>query len=251
MTEPPAAAAAPLRTYDDQGRPLSEVPMVNGVVHGLYRLWQEGHPAMDLPFVQGKPEGVGVWYDPQGRVLMRVTFVAGRKHGPAEIWQNGRLTARLTYADDRPDGMVTVEQAAGAPPQAELPHQAGLPHGLATYRSETGAVVRQEHWQAGDRHGVQQDFDPTGRVAAQRSFTQGVADGPETAYAPGTAVPQRVRWWQGGRLVGQQIFDAKGTELRREGQIGTVPADPAAGAGSPAPAALIGRLKSLLGGGGS
>ena len=239
-------AGQPLRTFDDQGRPLTEIPMVDGVVQGLYRLWQDGRPVMDLPFVQGKPDGVGVWYDPQGRVQMRVTFVAGRKHGPAEVWQNGHLTARLTYVEDQPDGVMTVEQAPGAPPQAEVPHQAGVPHGVATYRSETGAVVRQEQWQAGQLHGIQQDYDPAGQVTARRGFAQGLPDGPETAYTPGTATPQRVRWWQKGILVGQQLFDARGTELRREGRVGPAPAVPA---GPPSPSAFLGRLKSLMGGG--
>lgn len=242
MTEQDAAhddsheGNTPVRTYDDAGRLISEVPFERGIMQGVYRLWQDGKPTLELPFEQGKPHGLGVWYDPPGEVRLRMSFINGLKHGPAEVFEKGCLLSRLSYGGDVLDGLVTVEQAPGVPAAADIPFAGGAISGQALYRDPAGREVRREQWQGGQRQGLQQDRDPGGRLMAERRFTAGRLDGAETVFDPSASgpvdQPRQIHWWQAGKLVGQQLFGPKGKEIRRDGVIPCAGATPAAPDGS-------------------
>jgi len=65
--------------FDEKGRPIREVPYVNGRIHGvLTELYANGDTMVTLPFENGVKQGTAVAYKKDGSVHKRVVYEDGR-----------------------------------------------------------------------------------------------------------------------------------------------------------------------------
>jgi hypothetical protein len=83
----------------ESGARKSETPYVDGIKHGLGRLFYEsGAKKGELPFSRGLLHGkVVIWYQ-SGAKRAETPFINGRQHGIAREWsENGRVTAERKW----------------------------------------------------------------------------------------------------------------------------------------------------------
>ena len=90
-----------------EGRLLSEIPLKEGVVHGIARGWHEnGRLEVEEPFENGKSHGLRTRYHPNGKMRSQATIVKGSLEGTFTEWyENGQLAVRMDMADGKGEGL--------------------------------------------------------------------------------------------------------------------------------------------------
>ncbi|MEW6160053.1 MAG: toxin-antitoxin system YwqK family antitoxin [Verrucomicrobiota bacterium] len=96
------------RTFHPNGQVRSEIPYINGVVHGLSQSWHaNGLLAHEIPMVHGQVEGVARFWNEKGTFLGSYEIRNGT--GIQKIWfPNGKLMGEVPLID----GMMTGRQIA-------------------------------------------------------------------------------------------------------------------------------------------
>lgn len=65
--------------YDQDSRPIREVPFVNGIKHGIMKeLYPNGHTMASIPFQNGVRDGTAQLFNKDGSVFRTVEFINGR-----------------------------------------------------------------------------------------------------------------------------------------------------------------------------
>lgn len=184
-------------TFHDDGERASELTMVRGVRHGLYRElspqgrvlveglykddakhgpWiernRDGELVRETTYVDGKIDGLLTRYR-RGQIVAEQTYVAGLRQGPyrelAPRPGSGELIERVTgaYDRDRKSGEWIHRDAQGEPALVKH-YQDGVLHGGFEERAQGEVVVRGQHTR-GRRSGVWSWAAPKG--GAVRTIT--------------------------------------------------------------------------------
>jgi len=61
-------------TYYDNGKVKTEVPYVDGVIHGLVKFYDNAGHLTEYPVVNGKRHGTAYIYNEDGQILSKVNF---------------------------------------------------------------------------------------------------------------------------------------------------------------------------------
>jgi antitoxin component YwqK of YwqJK toxin-antitoxin module len=99
------------------GRLLSEIPLNEGIVHGIARGWHEnGQLEVEEPFENGHSHGLRTRYHPNGKKRSQATIVKGSLEGPFTEWhENGQLAVRMNMADGKGEGLCEAWHLNGKP----------------------------------------------------------------------------------------------------------------------------------------
>ena len=89
-----------------KGQLLTEVPVREGVVHGVAHGWHEnGQMEVEEIFVNGVSHGVRRRWHPNGRQRNEATIVNGLLHGPYTEWHdNGQVALRMNMVEGTGEG---------------------------------------------------------------------------------------------------------------------------------------------------
>lgn len=90
-----------------EGRLLSEIPLTEGIVHGIARGWhQNGELEVEEPFENGKSHGLRTRYHPNGKKRSEATIIQGNLEGPFTEWhENGQIAVRMTMVEGKGEGL--------------------------------------------------------------------------------------------------------------------------------------------------
>ena len=90
----------------DKGLILTEVPLSEGLAHGIARGWHtNGQLEVEEPFVKGKSHGTRTRYHANGKVRSIATIAEGVLQGPfREYHDNGQLAVEMALVDGKGQG---------------------------------------------------------------------------------------------------------------------------------------------------
>ncbi|MFZ4764993.1 MAG: toxin-antitoxin system YwqK family antitoxin [Roseimicrobium sp.] len=97
------------------GRILTEVPVLDGQVHGVARGWHDnGQLEVEESFVHGVSNGIRTRWFPNGQKRNTATIVNGQLDGPYQEWhENGQLALRMTLVAGKGQGPCEAWHADG------------------------------------------------------------------------------------------------------------------------------------------
>lgn len=91
-----------------EGTLISEIPLEEGIVHGLARGWHDnGRLEVEEPFENGVSNGLRTRWHPNGNKRSQASIVNGVLHGPFTEWHdNGQVAVRMEMVDGQGEGLV-------------------------------------------------------------------------------------------------------------------------------------------------
>ena len=97
------------------GRLLSEIPLKEGIVHGIARGWHEnGQLEVEEPFENGRSHGLRTRFHLNGKKRSQATIVEGVLEGPFTEWHdNGQLAVRMEMVHGKGEGLCEAWQPDG------------------------------------------------------------------------------------------------------------------------------------------
>jgi hypothetical protein len=138
------------RTRDEEGRLISEIPLKNGLRHGVEREW-----------------------DADGSLLFETYYVDGLEDGVAKQYLDGRLIG--TYRMDHGTG-VDLWRSHDGTLSEERWMKDGYRDGFERWWNGDNHTVRNEsHFKRGMEHGIFRQWNKQGRL--QRGYPQYYVDG--------------------------------------------------------------------------
>jgi antitoxin component YwqK of YwqJK toxin-antitoxin module len=95
--------------YDDADRPTYDGHLFTGTVVEYFR---DGSVATEVDFLNGLRHGLTRLYSTDGKLASEVRFTEGARQGLSREWYgNGTLKSEATYgADPRPDSLLEVRE---------------------------------------------------------------------------------------------------------------------------------------------
>jgi hypothetical protein len=126
------------RSYDSEGRLVTETALKDGKKHGRQIFWNEdGTIDFVEPFFEGKVHGTAKQYQ-EGKLIGTYKMVHGTGY---DVWRG-----------DRGDGVVLVSEIH--------PMRDGLPHGFEWWLNEDQqSVYEEKHWFNGKFHGIEREWN--------------------------------------------------------------------------------------------
>lgn len=99
-----------------EGMLISEIPLQDGIVHGIARGWHEdGALEVEEPFENGLSNGLRTRWYPSGNKRSQATIVAGVLQGLFTEWHdNGQLAVRMEMIAGKGEGLVEAWNADGS-----------------------------------------------------------------------------------------------------------------------------------------
>ncbi|MBA2727264.1 MAG: hypothetical protein H0U49_03715 [Parachlamydiaceae bacterium] len=185
------------RAWDVSGALQAEFVYVKGKLDGTSLYYhQSGKLWKNVPFSNGVLEGRQEVYLEDGGLFQTITFSNGLRNGPAtKYWSDCTLAAEETYScgklmqalyyDDY--GMLVSEISEGS--------------GFRAIFSRNCLTELQE-FRGGIQEGSIQLFDDRGRIYKVYNFKNGLKDGEEVEYYPGTSKPLLSIQWVKGKIHG-------------------------------------------------
>lgn len=163
---PASAKERIVETHDDGSKAKSEHTM-RGKVVGVRKWDADGNLEMEVPLREGVKHGIEYHWHAPGILGFAEPFENGVVHEQARQWSvNGCLIG--TYSMVRGTGidLWRAEREDGSVYLAEVLHlQQGLRHGYEWWVNENQTTVYIErHWAQGELHGIEREWNAKGRV---------------------------------------------------------------------------------------
>jgi hypothetical protein len=131
------------RSYDSEGRLVTETPLKDGKKHGRQIFWNEdGTIDFIEPFFEGKVHGTAKQYQ-EGKLIGTYTMVHGTGY---DVWRG-----------HRGDGVIVVSEIH--------PMRDGLPHGFEWWlNQDQRSVYEEKHWFNGKWHGIEREWNSENKL---------------------------------------------------------------------------------------
>lgn len=109
-------------------RLISEVPLKEGVVHGMARGWHDnGQLEVEEPFENGFSHGLRTRWHPNGKKRSEATIVHGELHGAFTEWhENGQIAVRMELVHGKGEGACEAWHPDGRP-KSKVTLKNGIP----------------------------------------------------------------------------------------------------------------------------
>lgn len=130
-----------------------EIPWVNGKIEGVKKSYHEnGKPSVETPYAAGKISGEVKSFTDKGGLLRVARFTAGVRDGEMiDYWpdRQNAVERSVPYRKGQIDGMSRAFYADGKP-KWEKPFRNNLQHGIEKQFAPDGKLERERHWIDGD-----------------------------------------------------------------------------------------------------
>lgn len=130
-----------------------EIPWVNGKIEGVKKSYHEnGKPSVETPYAAGKISGEVKSFTDKGGLLRVARFTAGVRDGEmVDYWpdRQNAVERSVPYRKGQIDGMSRAFYADGKP-KWEKPFRDNMQHGVEKQFSPDGKLERERHWIDGD-----------------------------------------------------------------------------------------------------
>lgn len=208
---------------------VSEENFVNDVKQGYTVFYKEDYKYKEVPFVNGKEEGIGREFSKDSLILTITVYKNGyvtreekinrkdkfgKKQGNwKSFYPNGTIHTECRYTDDLLDGYLKEYALDGNLIKTEK-------YDYGVLKKNVAELVKLD---------VQNDYYPSGKIKSSGTFKEGNAEGVTRYYSEeGKIINSKV--YKDGELIGEGVYDEKGYqqgkwkeyypsgELRAEGE---------------------------------
>ncbi len=159
--------------FDMHGRLLRTVPWNAGVRDGN-EIVLEGSGRQEIPWKNGKIEGIRRMYFADGKVQTETTYANGVAAGPARSFdRNGDLIRECTMKDDKRNGTQTEYWPAEKKPKRVSEYKDNLLQGTVKEYYLSGKIKRETSYVNDMLHGQERQFDENGQLTQTRYWLKG------------------------------------------------------------------------------
>jgi hypothetical protein len=133
-----------IRYYHETGEPSLEVPLKNGIMHGILYSWYTS-----------------------GKLTSAAPYRNGREHGTARQWSDGgELIGTYTMKHGTGIDLWWQDYPNRTPHLAEIRYMSdGMRHGFEWWLNQRGRSVHEEcHFHSDKKHGVERSWNSRGRL---------------------------------------------------------------------------------------
>ena len=185
--------------FDENGNLQAEIFYEKGVLSApSLHYHPNGNLQKRVPYVAGEIDGEVELFNDQGKLLEKISYKRGVKEGLASgYWENGQLqyeevyenaflkTAR--YVDRKGAHVATIDKGTGF---------------KAQFDPESGSLSELHECQGGRSEGVVKLFSPGGCLKTVYKIKEGMKEGEEREYYPGSALTKILCTWHEDALQG-------------------------------------------------
>ena len=130
-------------------------------------------------------EGVSLSYHRNGKLAIEVPYRNGKIDGVMRSYdEEGKLHETIGYLEGDEEGYSTVYYTNGKKKKRESFHQ-GILNGMSEEWSENGKILRQIPYENGQIHGVVKIYDEFGQIKEDVVFVRGLRNGAYHRYSYG------------------------------------------------------------------
>ncbi len=130
-------------------------------------------------------EGVSLSYHRNGKLAIEVPYRNGKIDGVMRSYdEEGKLHETIGYLEGDEEGYSTVYYPNGKKKKRESFHQ-GILNGMSEEWSENGKILRQIPYENGQIHGVVKIYDEFGQIKEDVVFVRGLRNGAYHRYSYG------------------------------------------------------------------
>jgi len=189
----------PVNKENEQVKAL-EVAFVNGKPDGDAAEYDMNGKLVSItPFKNGVKEGVVQAFGSKGNVLVKVMFQQDKKEGPAfEYYPSGKLLTEADFAADQKHGAEK-----GYFEDGKLAHQSfykeGKLHGLSQRWNENGVLVFEGEYKDGLRHGKLNKYSDQGKPTVLQVFENDELQGVKKSFDD-KGICTETRWDHGKKV---------------------------------------------------
>lgn len=198
------------RVYDaEDGRIISEENFSNDVREGLSVYFKEGIKFKEVPFVNGKEEGIGREFDKTGLIQTITTYKKGFINREEKINRTDKFGKKQgIWKEFYPDGAV----------HKEMKYQDDLLNGYYKEFAKDGNLILAQKYIEGVlqknvaelvKLDVKNTYHPNGRIKTSGTSNKGVPEGITRKYDTNGVITGS-ELYKDGYLVGEGIYDEKG-----------------------------------------
>ncbi len=218
------------KTYSGESQKLlTEEQYVNDIKQGLTNLYKDGYKSKEVPFVNGKEEGIGREFSKDSLVITITTYKNGyvtreekinrydkfgKKQGNwKSFYPNGAVHIECRYVEDKLDGYFKEYGLDGNLLKTEK-------YDFGVLKKNVAELVKLD---------VKNDYYESGKLKSSGTFKEGTAEGVTRYYSEdGKIINAKI--YKDGELIGEGVYDEKGFqqgkwkeyypngELRAEGE---------------------------------
>ena len=130
-------------------------------------------------------EGVSLTYHPNGKLAIEVPYRNGKIDGVLRSYdENGMLHETIGYLEGEEEGYSTIYYANGKRKSRET-YRHGILNGMSENWDEKGKLLRQIPYVDGQIHGVFKMYDEFGKIKEDMNFIHGLRNGAYRRYKYG------------------------------------------------------------------
>lgn len=191
------------------------------IFDGLCKAWDgSGNLQAEFVYVKGKLEGTSLYYHQSGKIWKKVPFCNGILQGTQEVFlENGSLFQTITFSNGLREGPAIKFWSDGSVAAEEYFSCGKLMRGL--YYDDYGMLVSEicngagfkamfsrnsltemQEFRGGIQEGLIQLFDDRGQIYKAYYSKNGLKDGEEIEYYPGTGQAHLSIQWVQGKIHG-------------------------------------------------
>lgn len=133
-------------------------------------------------------EGASLSYHRNGKLAIEVPYRNGKIDGVMRSYdENGKLHETIGYLEGEEEGYSTIYYPNGKKKNRES-YRRGILNGVSETWDENGKLRRQIPYENGQIHGVFKAFDEMGLIQEDMSFVHGIRNGAYRRYSFGKLV---------------------------------------------------------------
>jgi antitoxin component YwqK of YwqJK toxin-antitoxin module len=152
------ALCGPMRVFDVHGALVQESHYMDGKLHGVTTMYQDGRIASRQHHMLGVLHGESVCYAPSGLLTSRTTYEAGRLEREALFMHDGVIVRRARYSHDVLEGETRDYASDGMLVQSS-PYRANLLHGTVRRFGPDGQLMQERRYLHGKPQGEWRSVD--------------------------------------------------------------------------------------------
>ena len=146
---------------------------IDGCIEFVYRDTLAKKIEEQIPYVEGKIEGMRKWFYKDGSLGWEQPYIQGKAEGLQKIYYpSGAIKIEETYKDDLVEGLTKWYYESGKL-YREVPNQNGFKNGVEKWYYENGTILQEISYVNGKKDGVENKYDENGKLTATRTFKEG------------------------------------------------------------------------------
>lgn len=157
-----------LAALESKGRPVNDV---------LRDYHKNGNIADEIPYKNGKKEGIAKKYDKNGKLQAEIPYKNDKIEGIRKWYNGGTLSSETPYVNGKKEG---IEREYGVMPK-EIPYRDGKKEGIAKYY-----IGETLHWETpyknDKKEGIEKEYYNSGKLKCETPYKDGKKEGIEARY---------------------------------------------------------------------